>query len=342
MINKILITGAAGLIGSNLAHYFVKQKKLVIGLDNFIGGYKSNYPISSYFTHYNVDITNRQKVNDVVVKYKPDLIIHCAALAHEGLSVFSPSIIANNIYSGTVSVATAAIANNVKYFINTSSMARYGEGDPPFKETDVPIPVDPYGQAKLQAEELLNLLSDIHKIKVFHLVPHNVGGIGQCYSDPYRNVISIFANKIIHNEPIYIYGDGNQKRSFSHIDDCVLAFDNLVKGVTRINNKSVFNIGPTDGTEITINYLAELVYKQFSIKPNIIYVPDRPREVRSAWVDTTKAQKLLHYKTTKSTEDVVKDTVDWIKKSPKRSFNYHLDLEIINETTPKTWVSKLI
>ena len=108
-----------------------------------------------------------------------------------------------------------------------------------------------------------------------------------------------------------------------------------------IENKSVYNIGPDHGSEITINSLAAKVHRQFNKETNIIYSPARPREVLDAWVSTDKAQTVLGYLTTKSTDETVEDTINWIKASPKLSFNYHLDLEIINESTPKTWVNKL-
>jgi UDP-glucose 4-epimerase len=255
--------------------------------------------------------------------------------------VFSPKTIAENIYSGTISVASAAIAAGTKLFINTSSMARYGNAKAPFNEDTVPSPIDPYGMAKLHAEQQLNLLSDIHKIKVFHVVPHNVCGPHQCYSDPFRNVMSIFANRILHNKPVYIYGDGEQKRSFSHVNDCVEAFIKLIAYRDKFTSGNVFNIGPDHGSEITINKLAVLVGTEFNTNTEVIRVPSRPREVTDAWVSTDKAKTLLDYNTEHSTEDTVKDTIQWIKQSPIRDFNYHLDIEIITDKTPKTWTDQL-
>lgn len=340
-MKTIIITGSAGLIGSHLAIKFLELGYKVIGIDNLVGGYKSNMPAHVNFKHYDADILDTTTLNNIFSAYKADLLVHCAALAHEGLSVFSPSIITKNIYSGTVSVASAAIAANIPTLINTSSMARYGNITPPFRESDIPQPADPYGLAKLQAEQQLNLLSDIHKIQVFHLVPHNVCGPHQCYSDPFRNVLSIFANRILHDKPVYIYGDGSQKRSFSHVDDCVAAYITLYHNKHRIANKSVFNIGPSDGTEVTINDLAYSVYRYFNKPSSITYTQARPREVFNAWVSTDKAKDQLDYTTTKDTEQVISDTVAWIKNSPKRSFRYHLPIEITTEQTPKTWTQKL-
>jgi UDP-glucose 4-epimerase len=237
MNKTIVITGSAGLIGSHLVNRFISLGYKVVGIDNLIGGYESNMPRgNTNFYYFKVDILDNKAVKEVFDTYEPDIVIHCAALAHEGLSVFSPKTIVENIYAGTISVASAAIATGAKLFINTSSMARYGNATAPFKEDTVPNPIDPYGMAKLHAEQQLNLLSEIHGLKVFHVVPHNVCGPHQCYSDPFRNVMSIFANRILHEKPIYIYGDGNQQRSFSHVDDCVLAYVTLV---TKYNSISM-------------------------------------------------------------------------------------------------------
>lgn len=221
-------------------------------------------------------------------------------------------------------------------------MARYGNAKPPFSEDNTtPTPVDPYGMAKLHAEQHVNLISDIHGIKVFHVVPHNVCGPNQCYSDPFRNVMSIFANRVLQQKPVYIYGDGEQKRSFSHIEDCVNAYVSLYINRDNINNCSVFNIGPDDGSEITVNELAILVHRYFNAEPKVIHIDERPREVKDAWVSTDKAKNILNYETKHSVEDTVRDTITWIKSSPVRDFNYHIELEIVNEKTPKTWTGKL-
>ena len=302
----IIITGSAGLIGSHLSHKFISLGFKVVGIDSLIGGYYSNMPTDTNFTYYELDIvTDHNKLAEVFKQHEPETVIHCAALAHEGLSVFSPKKIVENIYSGTAGVCSAAISAGTKVFINTSSMARYGNGVAPFKEHHTCTPVDPYGLAKKHAEEHLNLMHDIHGIKVFHMVPHNVCGPHQCYSDPFRNVMSIFANLVLQDKPVYVYGDGLQKRSFSHIDDCVDAYIRLYELKDTLSSGEVFNIGPDHGSEITIQDLANRVHIHFNKKPNI------------------------------------NNTIAWITNSPARQFKHHLDLGIINENTPKTWTERL-
>ena len=340
-MESVVITGSAGLIGSHLANRFLDLGWMVVGIDNLIGGYASNMPDHEDFFYENVDILDNQTLSAIFKKFKPTLVIHCAALAHEGLSVFAPKTIVENIYAGTASVASAAIAAGVRYFINTTSMARYGAIDPPFNESMTPQPVDPYGLAKLHAEQHLNLMSDIHGIKVFHMVPHNVCGPHQCYSDPFRNVMSIFANLISKDKPVYIYGDGSQKRSFSHVRDCVDAFITMYEKRDEISSKEVFNIGPSHGTETSVLELAHRVAAHFNKPAQINFVPERPREVKNAWVSTSKAETQLNYHADTPMEETIRDTVSWMKTQPERDFNYHLDLEIINDHTPSTWKDKL-
>jgi UDP-glucose 4-epimerase len=342
-MKKVAITGSAGLIGSHLCKKFISEGYFVLGIDNLVGGYYTNMPVDqSSFQYYNVDILNNKKLSDIFKLHEPEIVIHCAALAHEGLSVFSPKTIVENIYSGTASVCSAAISAGSKIFINTSSMARYGNGAAPFIEDEtVPTPVDPYGLAKLHAEQHLNLMHDIHGIKVYHMVPHNVCGPNQCYSDPFRNVMSIFANRVLHDKSVYVYGDGSQKRSFSHVEDCIDAYMALLDKQEDIPSGNVFNIGPDHGSEITINDLANTVHRYFNKEPNIEYIPARPREVKDAWVSTEKAKRVLQYNTKYTTEDTVRDTVAWIKNSPLRDFNYHIELEIVTDKTPKTWTERL-
>lgn len=341
-MKTVIITGSAGLIGSHLCYRFLSLGYKVVGIDNLLGGYSSNMPEQQKdFAFYNADILDVHTLIRLFKLYKPELVIHCAALAHEGLSVFSPKTIVENIYAGTASVASAACATGVATFINTSSMARYGEGNPPFEECHKPNPIDPYGMAKVHAEEHLKLMSDIYGMKVFTMVPHNVCGPHQCYSDPFRNVMSIFANQLKREKPIYIYGDGSQMRSFSHVDDCVDAYVAAYNSREHISSGEVFNIGPDDGTEITIKQLAHSVSKYFNIEPRIEYLPGRPREVKHAWVSTTKAKTALNYNTKYSTEDVIRDTTAWMKAQPQRDFNYHLKLEIVTDETPRTWTDRL-
>ena len=214
----IFITGIAGFLGSNLAEYYLKKNFKVSGCDNLIGGNLENIDISkiNFFKANCEDFEKMKKITKDV-----DILCHAAAYAHEGLSSFSPVLITSNNVTGSVSVFTAAIVNKVKRIVYCSSMARYGNIKIPFKEDDELKPVDPYGVSKVAAENILKILSNTHNFEYNIAVPHNIIGPKQKYDDPYRNVVSIMINLMLQKKRPIIYGDGNQKRTFSDIDDCI-------------------------------------------------------------------------------------------------------------------------
>ena len=181
---KILVTGVAGFLGSHLAEKLSELNHEVIGIDNMSGGYKDNVPKKIKF--FNFDCCNLQKMNEVMKGV--EIVYHCAATAHEGLSVFSPVEITRNNYMASVSVFTSAIVNKVKRIIFCSSMARYGDQKTPFTEDMNPKPIDPYAISKVAAENVLINLCELNNIEWVIAVPHNIIGPRQKYDDPFRNV----------------------------------------------------------------------------------------------------------------------------------------------------------
>lgn len=333
----IYVSGIAGFLGSHLADWFIKEGHQVAGCDDLSGGLLDNVPKNAQLLAYDMtqDISKYWRTFNNI-----DILYHCAAAPYEGVSVFSPAYICNNIYTGSVNLFTSAIKAGVKKIVFCSSMARYGANDTPFKESFRKWPQDPYGIAKSAAEDTLRVLCEVHGIKYVIAVPHNIYGPKQYYFDPYRNVASIFVNAMIQDITPIIYGDGKQIRSFSYISDCVeplaqMALDDSLYGNT-------INIGP-DNNEITMN---ELYYKLaniigFTKKP--IYMPDRPKEVKVAFCSSDKARILLGYETKVSLDEGLNQLVEWIKEKGPKPFNYDkIDLEIINNQTPKAWTQRML
>ena len=345
-MKSVYITGIAGLIGSSLAKFYLKKGWKVTGCDSLIGGYKDNVPKAIKWA--NIDILDINFADSfAAASYNSyhtnapvpfDLVIHTAALAHEGLSVISPHVITNSIFDSTVKMASLAIDNKAKLFINCSSMARYGMAVPPFKEDMACLPVDPYGLAKLQSEDQLALLADIYpEFKYYTVVPHNVCGAHQVYNDPYRNVLSIMIHQAILGYPIFIYGDGTQQRSFSHVDDCVACINNLVELQPE---QKIFNIGP-DGNHVTIKYLAELIVETINPTCKIIYLNPRAQEVKEAYCDATLSKTVLNYESTKTLETIIDDIHEFIVLNGTKEFKYALPLEISSSKIPSTWQHEL-
>ena len=334
---KVLITGIGGLLGSTFARYLINKGGYeVIGIDNMIGGVEGNVPERA--TYIEGDITDTKLLTELCEGV--DTVFHTAALPYEGLSVFSPAITVNSIVSGTVSVASACLANNVRLLINCSSMARYGDQLPPFTEDMQRKPVDPYGLAKAQAEEHLEMLHDIHGLNFVTVVPHNVIGVGQRYYDPFRNVVGIMINRALQGKPIVIYGDGEQKRSFSDVYDCIEAVYKMMI-TDRDISRQAYNIGPDDN-EISIKQLAYKVGHYASIYPSFNHFPDRPREVKNAFCSSDKIRREFNYNASISLDKTLESMVAWIKGREPKDFEYHLPLEFVTEETPKTWTDKLI
>lgn len=332
---KVFVSGAAGFLGSHLADAFIKSGDEVVGCDNMIGGDLTNLPEGIQFEE--ADCCDVAAMKRLTVG--TDLVYHCAAIATEGLSVFSPALIAKHVYENTAGLLAGAASNKVTRFVYCSSMARYGVGNPPFHEDQRADPEDPYGIAKYAGELLVANVAETHGMEHVIAVPHNIIGPKQKYDDPFRNVASIMINKMLQGQQPVIYGDGEQTRTFSFVQDCV---DPLIKmGTLPGLSGELINIGP-DTETVSINELARILAEMISFELNPIYVPTRPREVRAAHCSADKARKLLGYESKVSLRDGLQSMIDWIRQHGTKPFSYHLPIEIDSPLVPATWTSRLI
>lgn len=337
---KIWITGIAGFLGSHLADALIADGHEVCGNDNLICGDINNIKLDApYYEPVKYDCRDYEQMYKALNWFQPDVLIHCAATAHEGLSSFSPSFITRNIYEASVATFSAAIASGVKRIVYMSSMARYGHGygyhQPPFTEDMPPAPVDPYGIAKVAAEDTLRVLCETHGVKYAIAVPHNIIGTRQRSVDPYRNVAAIMVNRCKQGQPPIIYGDGLQSRCFSPVADCI---PSLIKMVNGEADGEIVNIGPDSGT-MSINALASAVMNLTGFEGQPIYVPGRPNEVKDAYCSSDKARRLLGYEKKQNIMECLKEMIDYIKPEP---FIYDFPLEIKTAKLPKTWSERLI
>jgi len=343
--SRILVTGAAGFMGSHLVDELIKKGcKKVYGVDDMSGGYRRNVHPKSKFTKF--DLRDKKKTETYINKIKPELIYHLAADATEGRSQFTPiSATERNYLAYLYTIAPAIQTGKLKKVVLTSSMSVYGGQKPPFTEDMERKPEDVYAISKSAMERSTEILSEVHGFSYVIIRPHNVYGPRQNLADPYRNVIGIFINCLLRNKNFYIYGDGQQTRAFSYIDDFT---PYIVKvGFSPRWDGEIFNIGPIE--EFTINYLAQTVLKEFfgdskkvpqNLKPK--YLPSRPKEVKHAFCSHKKAQQLLGYKTSVSFEEGVRKMIQWAKEIGPQRPKYLEKLEIVNQATPKTWLKKLI
>ncbi len=339
---KIIVTGAAGFMGSHLVDSLVDMGLEVYGVDDLSGGYMENVNSLSKFTQ--LDLQDREKTEQYINEVKPELVFHLAADATEGRSQFTPINSTMRNYVAYLNLLIPCINNGMKKMVLTSSMSVYGAQETPFSEDMERKPEDIYAISKAAMEHATEILSDVHNFKYTIIRPHNVYGPRQNLADPYRNVIAIFINRMIQGKNFFIYGTGEQTRAFSFIDDFT---PYIVKaGFDDVANSQIFNIGPKQ--EYSINQLAQVVLNIFypdgnvpeDMKPE--YMPPRPKEVKDAFCTMEKAEKLLGYKTTVTFEEGVAKMVDWAKTHGAMQFKYLDSLELVNDDTPATWSKKLL
>jgi len=341
---RVLVTGAAGFMGSHLVDALVADGHEVFGVDDMSGGYWRNIHRKSEFTA--LDLRLREPTDAYIGKVRPEIIFHMAADATEGRSQFTPLSSTERNYVAYLNVLVPAIREGLRKMVLISSMSVYGAQAAPFSEEMPRLPEDVYAIAKAAMERSTEILSEVHGFEYTIIRPHNVYGERQNIADPYRNVIGIFINRLLAGKPFFIYGDGEQKRAFSHIDDFTPY--TVRAGFDDVANGQIFNIGPRE--EYSINEVARLVLKHFGYDPGDppaavkpIYQPPRPKEVREAYCTLDKAQKLLGYHTTVSIGEGIRRMVAWAKTLGPQTMRYLEDgLELTGGGAPATWTNQMM
>lgn len=315
----ILITGAAGFIGSCLIHYILDIKKdvEVVGTDNLSGGYRTNLPKeSSKFHFYKLD-TEHENLAKIFEKHKPDIVYHMSAYAAEGLSPFMRKYTVNSNMMATANVINCCINYNVKRLVYTSSMSVYGDGieGERFDEELIPHPLDPYAISKYACELDVQSAYRTHALEYCIIRPHNVYGIRQNIWDTYRNVLAIWMMQYLNNEPLTIYGDGTQTRAFSYIDDMLEPLWNA--GISDKAKNQIVNLGGTKGISIKDACLA--LCKVLEPDGTVPYEYKEKRyEVKHAVPTYEKSVEVLGYKETIGLEEGLAKMWAWVKEQPKR------------------------
>lgn len=321
-MKKILITGIAGMIGSVLSRYFLSKGYEVYGIDNLSGGFIENLPDAAHF--YKIDICDQKQINQIFEKDRYDYVIHCAAYAAEILSPFIRNYNYTNNLIGSINIINACINNEVKKLINFSSFATYGEGVPPFKESDLRQPKDCYGIAKLAVEMDLKEAADHFGLKYSTVLPHNVVSKYQNYWDRYRNAIAIWIRQCSKNENITIFGDGLQTRAFS---DCKFLCESIEKLLYNYDNET-FNIGSDNA--VTIKHAAQLILKigkEYGFDKSQLVFLEQRKEVVHAYCNHEKAQKLLSFKDNTNLETLIKEMFEFYLTLEPKTVEY-MDYEI--------------
>lgn len=310
---KVLITGVAGLLGSHFSRHLLNKGYDVVGIDSLFGGYKEY--VDSRVKFYEIDLIDSLSINKLFEEEKFDLVYHFAAYAAEGLSPFIRTFnYTNNVICST-NIINACINYNVKKIIFTSSMAVYGNAKAPFVETMTPNPIDCYGIAKYAVEMDLRNAYEQFGLRYSIVRPHNIIGIYQNIWDKYRNVIGIWINNILNNQPILVYGDGEQKRAFSDVSFYMDPFEQL--GVSDIVGE-VFNLG--SDKEYTLNEISDIL-KEICLEIGIQITKEHREarhEVKEAYSNHDKAKTLLNFNDSTDIKETIRQMLQWAISQPNR------------------------
>ncbi len=309
---NVLITGVAGLLGSRLADWILENQPevKVIGVDDLSGGYIDN--INDKVDFYKCNCNSKPDIEHIFETTKPSIVYHFAAYAAEGLSPFIRRYNYKNNLVATANIVNNCIKQKVSRLVFTSTMAVYGEGEPPFHEDHIPNPIDPYGIAKYAAEMDIKVANEQHGLDYCIIRPHNVYGRKQNIWDKYRNVLGIWMYQHLNNEPMTIFGDGTQKRAFSCIDDSLLPLWNA--GTNSLASEEIINLGSSKFYSIKE---ANIILKRIMEGGETKFLEKR-HEVKNAHPTWEKSVELLGYQDNISLEEGLTDMWNWAKQQPNR------------------------
>lgn len=300
MLGKVLVTGGAGFIGSHVVDRLVSTEYEILVIDNLFTGKIENLQPHIKKGRINFlrgDIRDGSFVQDSVQGV--DAIIHLAAIASVPFSVENPVLTNEVNVNGTLNLLRAAVKNDVKKFLFVSSCAVYG--DPkylPIDEKHSLQPLSPYAASKVAVEYYCRAFTRTYGLETVILRLFNVYGSRQREDDSYSGVITVFMKKLIREEPLTVYGDGEQTRDFVHVNDVSEAV--LLALEHKSGDNEVFNVG--SGRETSVNRLAELLIKISGRKPEVVYEEARPGDVKRSCADIGKIRKVLGFKPKNSLE----------------------------------------
>lgn len=303
---KILITGGAGFIGSNVADKLVELGHKVVIVDNLSTG-KNEY-VNPKAVFYKMDIRDK-KLESIFKKEKPDIVNHHAAQMDVRVSVEKPDYDADINLMGLLNILQNCVKYKVKKVIYISSGGVvYGETDKACKETDKKDPQSPYGITKLTGETYLYFYSKVYGLKFTSLRYSNVYGPRQ---DPHgeAGVVAIFSRLMIANKEATIFGDGKQSRDFVFVKDVV---DANIKSLKKGDGEA-YNIGT--GNPTSVNELFDRLSKIAGYNQKPKHVAARPGELLINYLDVKKAKKELNWSPKHSSEQGLKETFNWIKEN---------------------------
>ena len=317
---KVVVTGAAGFIGSNLTDKLLELGAQVVGVDNLFNGRLDNLEDAmknNDFQFHKGDVRDLNFLLDVFED--AEIIYHEAAFASVPQSVKMPENCNDVNVNGIINVLNAARRLDIEKVIFASSSSVYGEAKTLKKTEDMRrVPISPYGVAKLACEAYMQAYHHVYGLKTTSLRYFNVFGPKQRDDSPYTGVIAIWFNRARHDQNLIVFGDGEQSRDFTFVKDVVQA--NLLAGEKNVPGE-IINIGA--GSPITLTDLGKLILK-LSGKENLKleYTDPRPGDIKHSFADLSKAKKLLGFNPKYKQEEGLREYFKWYVKK------YNINLKI--------------
>ncbi len=312
LTSKVLVTGGAGFIGSNLADELIRQGAKVSILDNLVTGFRENLEeIKGDFEFIEGDLNDNEKLLKALEDVS--IVFHQAALPSVPRSVENPLETHQACVNGTFNLLLKSKEKGVRRVIYAASSSAYGDQEVlPKVETMIPMPLSPYAAAKLMGEYYCQVFSRVYNLETICLRYFNVFGPRQNPSSMYSGVISRFIDALMSAQTPVIYGDGEQSRDFTFIANVVdanIKAASASKGVSEVINTA-------NGERITLNELLK-VLKKITANQNAKadFQPARNGDVKHSQADNTRAVEWLGYKKLVGLEDGLCQTIEWWKNS---------------------------
>ena len=311
-MKTVLITGVAGLLGSRLADWIIENhpEYKVVGIDDLSGGHIENVNPK---VHMYISNILSDGLSAIFKTDKPDYVFHFAAYAAEGLSPFIRTFNYDNNLKTTAAIVNECIKHDVKRLVFTSTLAVYGQGyGGIFDETQIPKPIDPYGVAKYACEMDIQIAGEQHGLDWCIIRPHNVYGVKQNIWDKYRNVLGIWMYQHLNGEPMSIFGDGEQTRAFSYIDDSLTPL--WKSAIEPKASKEIINLGGIE--EYSINEANKILCE--IIGSNNVVHKEARHEVKNSIPTFQKSIDILGFEHKTSLREGLTNMWEWAQQQPQR------------------------
>ncbi len=330
-----LVTGGAGFLGANLVRAILKEPALrdgaVVVLDDLSGGFQENVPQDPRVTFVHGSINDAKLIERLFHQYRFRYVYHLAAYAAEGLSHFIRRFNYTNNLLGSMNLINAAVNYETECFVFTSSIAVYGSAQTPMTEETTPQPEDPYGIAKYAVELDLHSAHEMFGLNYVIFRPHNVYGELQNIGDKYRNVVGIFMNRLLQGQPMPIFGDGEQQRAFTYVQDIAsIMASSPLNGAAQ---NDVFNLGADQ--PCTVNELARLTAAALGLPAHVEYLPPR-NEVRTAFAKHSKIRNVFGASPETPLAEGLQQMASWVRGAGVRQGKNFSAIEI-PKNLPESW-----